>query len=84
MLCRSPDHIRRNDTRAERGDYTWNAKLFCDLHVDSICSLLVSLNEIKRTHLLAEYNNSHRGTQFLEVFFFITSSSVDCLNKEFN
>lgn len=39
---------------AERGDYTWNAKLFCNLYVDSIRSLLVSLNAIKRTPVVID------------------------------
>ena len=56
LLCRSRDLIR-NSTGAEREDCTWNAKLFCELHVDSIRSLLVSLNAIKRTQLLTEYNS---------------------------
>ena len=59
MLCWSRD-LLRNCIGAERGDYMCNAKLFCDfhVHVDSICSLLVSLNAIKRTQLLTEYNMS--------------------------
>lgn len=56
LLCRSRDLIR-NSTGAEREDCTWNAKLFCELHVDSIRSLLVSLNAIKGTQLLTEYNS---------------------------
>ena len=55
-MCRSRDLIG-NCIGAERGDYTWNGKRFCDLHVDSIRSLLVSLNAIKRTQLLTEHNN---------------------------
>ena len=55
-MCRSRDLIG-NCMGAERGDYTWNGKRFCDLHVDSIRSLLVSLNAIKRTQLLTEHNN---------------------------
>ena len=55
MLCRSRDLIG-NCIGVERGDYTWNGKRFCDLHVDSIRSLLVSLNAIKRTQLLTEHN----------------------------
>ena len=55
MLCRSRDLIG-NCIGAERGDYTGNGKRFCDLHVDSIRSLLVSLNAIKRTQLLTEHN----------------------------
>ena len=55
-MCRSRDLIS-NCIGAERGDYTWNGKRFCDLHVDSIRSLLVSLNAIKRTQLLTEHNN---------------------------
>ena len=56
MLCQSRDPIR-NCTGAEQGDNTWNAKLFCELHVDSIRLSLVSLNAIKRTQLLTEYNS---------------------------
>ena len=56
-MCRSRDLIG-NCIGAERGDYTWNGKRFCDLHVDSIRSLLVSLNAIKRTQLLTEHNNN--------------------------
>ena len=57
MLCRSCDLVG-NCIGAERGDYTWNGKRFCDLHVDSIRSLLVSLNAIKRTQLLTEHNKT--------------------------
>ena len=68
-MSRSRDLIR-NGTRAGGREYTWNAKLFCDLDVDSIRSL-IGLNAIKRTHLLTEYNDSHTGTQFLEVLLLI-------------
>ena len=54
-MCWSREHIR-NCTGAEGVDYTWNEKLFLELHVDSICLLLVSLNAVKRTQLLMEYN----------------------------
>ena len=66
MLCRSRDPIR-NCTGAEQRDYTWNAKLFCELHVDSIRSLLVSLNAIKRTQLLTEYNTGDEDIQYLRI-----------------
>ena len=59
VLCRSRDLIG-NCIGAERGDYTWNGKRFCDLHIDSIRSLLVSLNAIKRTQLLTEHNSVYR------------------------
>ena len=42
-----------------------NGKLFCDLRVDSIRSLLVSLNAIKRTQLLTEYNTGNEDVQYL-------------------
>ena len=61
MLCRSRDLIG-NCIGAERGDYTWNGKRFCDLHVDSIRSLSVSLNAIKRTQLLTEHNSKFQFT----------------------
>ena len=52
MLCRSRDLIRN-----------CNAKRFCELHVDTIRSLLVSLNAIKRTQLLTEYNTRQQKTK---------------------
>ena len=55
MLCWSCDLIPYC-IGVERGDNMWNRKLFCDLCVDSIRSLLVSLNAIKRTQLLKECN----------------------------
>ena len=57
MLSRSRDLIG-NGIGAERGDYTWNGKRFCDLHVDSIRSFLVSLNAIQRTQLLTEHSSA--------------------------
>ena len=66
LLCRSRDLIG-NCIGAERGDYTWNGKRFCDLHVDSIRSLLVSLNAIKRTQLLTEHNTGDEDVQYLRI-----------------
>ena len=53
-------------------------KRFCDLHVDSIRSLLVSLNAIKRTQLLTEYNTGVvvdvSQVKAVELDFFSTSN----------
>ena len=65
-MCRSRDLIR-NCNEAERGDYTWNAKRFCELHVDSIRSSLVSLNAIKRIQLLTEYDTGDEDVQYLRI-----------------
>ena len=45
----------------------WESGLICDLHVDSIRSLLVSLNVIKRTQLLTEYNTGDEDVQYLRI-----------------
>ena len=66
MLCWSRDLIG-NCIGAERGDYTWNGKRFCDLHVDSIRSLLVNLNVIKRAQLLTEHNTGDEDVQYLRI-----------------